>query len=89
MIGWFPLQECLRVQVATDGSLGLARARRPRSRANLLDVMMPGIDGWSVSSEIKADPDPSATPVVVCTLVDQRSLAGSTRAADYMLKLIN
>ncbi len=82
----FLQREGFRVQVAADGRAGLELARRLRPRAILLDVMMPGIDGWSVLTELKADPDLSATPVVMVTSVDQRSLAASLGAADYMLK---
>ncbi|WP_237478975.1 response regulator [Lichenibacterium dinghuense] len=79
-------REGFRVQVASDGRRGLEIARRLRPRAILLDVMMPGIDGWSVLTELKADPDLSSTPVVMVTSVDQRSLAASLGAAEYMIK---
>ena len=79
-------REKFRVRVAADGRSGLAEARRLRPRAILLDVLMPGIDGWSVLTELKADPDLSAIPVVMVTSVDQRSLAVSLGAADYMTK---
>ena len=79
-------REGFRVQVAADGRKGLQLARSLHPRAILLDVMMPGIDGWSVLSEIKADPNLAATPVVMVTSVDQRNLAASLGAADYMLK---
>ena len=79
-------REGFRVQVAGDGRRGLQLARSLHPRAILLDVMMPGIDGWSVLSEIKADPNLARTPVVMVTSVDQRSLAASLGAADYMLK---
>lgn len=79
-------REGFRVQVAADGRKGLQLARNLHPRAILLDVMMPGIDGWSVLSEIKADPNLANTPVVMVTSVDQRSLAASLGAADYMLK---
>ena len=78
-----------RVQVAGSGRMGLDLARKLRPRAILLDVMMPGIDGWSVLSELKATPDLSDTPVVMVTSVDQRSLADALGAADYMLKPID
>ncbi|RYC29334.1 response regulator [Lichenibacterium minor] len=79
-------KEGFRVQVAGDGRKGLALARRLRPRAILLDVMMPGIDGWSVLTDIKVDPDLSETPVVMVTSVDQRNLADSLGAAEYMVK---
>lgn len=85
----FLKREGFRVQVAGDGRSGLQLAHKLRPRAVLLDVMMPGVDGWSVLSQFKADPDLSATPVVMVTSVDQRSLASSLGASDYMLKPVN
>ena len=82
----FLRREGFRVRVAVNGTEGLALARSLRPRAILLDVMMPGIDGWSVLSEIKADPDLSAIPVVMATSVEQKGLAESLGASDFMLK---
>ena len=79
-------REGFRVQTASEGMEGLELARKLQPRAILLDVMMPGIDGWSVLSELKADPELSAIPVVMVTFIDQRSLAASLGAADYMMK---
>ena len=82
----FLAREGFSARVAEDGRTGLDLARRLKPRAILLDVMMPGIDGWSVLSELKADPDLADIPVVMVTFVDQRGLAASLGAADYMLK---
>ena len=82
-------REGFRVQTATNGRTGLDLARRLHPRAIMLDVMMPGIDGWSVLSQIKADEALSAIPVVMVTAVDQRSLAASLGASDYMLKPVD
>lgn len=82
-------REGFRVQTATNGRSGLELARRLLPRAILLDVMMPGIDGWSVLSQVKADAALSAIPVVMVTAVDQRSLAASLGASDYMLKPVD
>ncbi len=79
-------REGFAVQTASDGRKGLEAARHLRPCAVLLDVMMPGIDGWSVLSELKADPALAQTPVVMVTSVDEKNLAASLGAADYMLK---
>ena len=63
-----------------------ALAQRLRPCAILLDVKMPGVDGWSVLSELKANSDLATIPVIMITSVDQRSLAASLGATDYMLK---
>ena len=79
-------REGFRSRMAADGETGLALARGLRPRAILLDVMMPGLDGWSVLSALKADPDLADIPVVMVTFVDQRGLAQALGAADYVLK---
>ena len=85
----FLQREGFQARTAPDGETGLASARSLKPRAILLDVMMPGVDGWSVLSALKADPDLSAIPVVMVTFVDQRGLASTLGAADYVLKPVN
>ena len=82
----FLAREGFRSRTAADGETGLALARSLRPRAILLDVMMPGLDGWSVLSALKADPHLAAVPVVMVTFVDQRGMAQALGAADYVLK---
>ena len=79
-------REGFKVRTAGDGETGLALARELKPRAILLDVMMPGIDGWSVLSALKADVDLDAIPVIMVTFVEQRALAASLGAADYVMK---
>ncbi|WP_165359680.1 response regulator [Lichenibacterium minor] len=79
-------REGFRVQVAADGRKGIELARALHPRSILLDVMMPGIDGWSVLSALKTDADLVDIPVVMVTSVEQRGLAASLGAADYVQK---
>ena len=79
-------REGFRARTAGDGESGIGLARALKPRAILLDVMMPGLDGWSVLTALKADPDLRDIPVVMVTFVDQRGLAQSLGAADYVLK---
>ena len=79
-------REGFRARTAADGATGLRLARDLKPQAILLDVMMPGIDGWSVLSALKADPDLADIPVVMVTFVEQRALAASLGATDYVLK---
>ena len=71
---------------AADGQAGLDLARSLRPRAILLDVMMPGMDGWAVLSALKSDPDLAKIPVVMVTFVSERGLATAMGAADYVAK---
>ena len=71
---------------AADGQAGIGLARSIRPRAILLDVMMPGMDGWTVLSALKADPDLAKIPVVMVTFVSERGLATAMGATDYVSK---
>ena len=85
----FLLREGYAPRTAADGPSGLALARRLKPRAILLDVTMPGMDGWSVLSALKADPELASVPVVMVTFVTERALASSLGAADYVIKPVD
>lgn len=55
------------VVTASSGDEGLRMARERRPDAVLLDVSIPGMDGWSVSSHLKADSDTAAIPLIIIT----------------------
>jgi signal transduction histidine kinase/DNA-binding response OmpR family regulator len=74
------------VVVALDGESGISAAREHRPGAIILDVLLPGIDGWEVLRRLKADPDLRDVPVMVATVVDERNIAMSLGAVDYFLK---
>jgi CheY-like chemotaxis protein/anti-sigma regulatory factor (Ser/Thr protein kinase) len=74
------------VEIATDGEAGMAAASRDAPDAIILDVLLPGIDGWEVLRRLKADPGLRDLPVVVVTVVDERNVAMSLGAVDYFLK---
>jgi DNA-binding response OmpR family regulator len=57
----------MEVLEADDGHAGLELARRERPDLILLDVMMPGLDGWSVARELAADRRTKDIPVVFVT----------------------
>jgi DNA-binding response OmpR family regulator len=71
---------------ADGGEEGLRLAEELRPDAITLDAMMPGMDGWSVLSALKADPEVSDIPVIMLTLVDDKSLGYALGAADYLTK---
>ena len=79
-------REGFAVRTAADGRTGLDLARAIRPRAILLDVMMPQMDGWSVLTALKADPELAAIPVVMASFVHEPGLASALGAADYVVK---
>jgi DNA-binding response OmpR family regulator len=61
--------EAAKMQVleAENGPAGLEAARRERPDVILLDVMMPGMDGWQVLEELLADERTQEVPIVFLT----------------------
>lgn len=55
----------------------------------LLDVLLPDASGWEVLTNLKANQATQAIPVIVVSVVDERSQAFELGAADYLLKPIN
>ncbi|MGH7343062.1 MAG: ATP-binding response regulator, partial [Candidatus Rokuibacteriota bacterium] len=81
-------KEGFAVSVATTGPEGLRKARDIRPAIITLDVMMPGMDGWAVLSELKADPAVAAIPVIMLTIVDEKNLGYALGVSDYLVKPI-
>jgi DNA-binding response OmpR family regulator len=57
----------MEVREAEDGIVGLAAAREDRPDAILLDVMMPGMDGWQVLEGLLEDERTQKIPIVFLT----------------------
>ena len=72
-----------------DGEAALAAAAREHPDVIILDVMMPGLDGFSVLGRLKADPSLRAIPVIMLTARGQeRDILSGLQggAADYVVK---
>jgi signal transduction histidine kinase len=77
------------VTVARDGPSGLEAVRRVHPTVVLLDIRLPGIDGWAVLEALKADPATREIPVVVASIVDERARGAALGAAAYLVKPIS
>jgi CheY-like chemotaxis protein/nitrogen-specific signal transduction histidine kinase len=77
------------VRVAVDGPTGLAEARARPPAAIVLDILLPGTDGWEVLREFKADHALRDLPVIIVTVVDERELGLALGAVDYFLKPVD
>jgi signal transduction histidine kinase/CheY-like chemotaxis protein len=75
-----------RVVRARDGREGLDTVRRLSPAGVVLDILLPGIDGWDVLAQLKADPATAAIPVVVVSMVDERGRGFALGAAEYLVK---
>lgn len=90
------IERCLRsefrVQLASSGAEGLRSARCETPDLVILDVIMPGMDGYAVCREIRADPVLSEIPILFLTAKtkDEDKITGFTVGADdYLGKPFN
>jgi signal transduction histidine kinase/DNA-binding response OmpR family regulator len=79
-------REGLDVYGAATGKEGLALARKLKPVVIALDIMMPGMDGWSVLQAIRADPELAETRVVIVSMLDEKPLGMALGADDYLTK---
>jgi len=82
-------KEGFRVEVALTGQQGLDMAAKLKPTVITLDVMMPGMDGWAVLSALKSNRELADIPVIMMTIVDDKNLAFSLGAAEYLTKPID
>lgn len=75
-----------RTLITRSGKDGLQIAREKEISAILLDVMMPGMDGWKVLQALKSDRRTAQIPVIVCSIVDNRPLGYGLGASHYFVK---
>jgi signal transduction histidine kinase/DNA-binding response OmpR family regulator len=85
----FLAREGYALTVAASGTEGLRLAREVRPRAIILDVLMPGMDGWATLTALKADPELARIPVVLLTIVDDKGMGLALGASDYLTKPID
>jgi len=75
-----------RVVSAGDGEEGLDTVRRLNPAGVVLDILLPGIDGWEVLAQLKADPGTAAIPVIVVSMLDERGRGFALGATEYLVK---
>jgi CheY-like chemotaxis protein len=80
------VREDFRVIEAEDGERGLELARTARPDAVTLDVVMPGMDGWTVLKRLRADPELRNLPVILLTVLDDRARGERLGASGYLTK---
>lgn len=77
---------------AADGAEGLEKARSCRPDLILMDVVMPGLNGFQATRELTRDPATTAIPVVMVTTKDQETdrIWGLRQGAvDYLVKPVS
>lgn len=76
----------LEVLVANDGARGLELARSDNPDLIMLDLTMPGVDGWQICKELRTE---SKVPIIILSALDDPtviSTALDAGADDYMVK---
>ncbi len=85
----FLRKDGFEVATASSGEEGLRLAHELHPAAITLDVMMPDMDGWSVLRALKVDPVLQDIPVVMLTMIDDKSKGYSLGATDYLTKPVD
>jgi twitching motility two-component system response regulator PilH len=80
------------VSTAENGEDALVKMRADRPELILMDVVMPGANGFQVTRSIARDPDLAAVPVIICSSKNQETdrIWGMRQGArDYFVKPVD
>jgi CheY-like chemotaxis protein len=86
------LEDEYEVVTAADGAAGIEAAARHRPDLILMDLSLPGIDGWEATRRLKARPETVAIPVIALTAHAMQGDEERARACgcdDYLTKPID
>jgi signal transduction histidine kinase/DNA-binding response OmpR family regulator len=74
------------VHVASTGEEGIRMAMEMKPDVISLDVLMPGMDGWTVLRALKSTPETANIPVIMVSMLDNKDMGYALGASDYLLK---
>ena len=80
------------VVIAVDGAQGIAMAHSEKPDLILMDMSLPGIDGWEATRQLKADPATKATPIIALTahaMAEDRDKALAAGCNEYESKPVD
>jgi CheY-like chemotaxis protein len=77
------------VKWATNGTEAFQKIAEGRPTVIMLDVMIPGEDGWEILMRIRKSPDTLDIPVIICSVVQEPQLAQSLGATGYLPKPVS
>jgi signal transduction histidine kinase/CheY-like chemotaxis protein len=76
----------MRAVAVRTGEEGLEAVRSMHPAAVILDIRLPGMDGWDVLGALKAEPGTADTPVVVVSVLPEQGRGFALGASDYLVK---
>ena len=79
-------KEGYKTVLVDNGQMGLQMARTTRPAIVILDIMLPGSDGWNLLREIRADRSCANTKVLMLSVLDERKRAFKDGADGFILK---
>lgn len=71
---------------AMNGDEGIALAKQLKPFAITLDILMPHRDGWSVVQALKNDPQTWDIPIIIVSIMENKTLGFSLGVTDYIIK---
>jgi two-component system, cell cycle response regulator DivK len=86
------LEEDYEILTAVDGAAGIEMAAGERPDLILMDLSLPGVDGWEATRRLKARPETAAIPVIALTAHAMQGDEERARACgcdDYLTKPID
>jgi CheY-like chemotaxis protein len=81
--------ENFQTEIASSGEEAMAKALELQPDVITLDMIMPGKGGWMILSELKANPTTARIPVVVVSIVDDKSGVLAMGAAECLVKPVS
>lgn len=79
----------IEVITCTNGKDAIKSAIEHKPAAITLDILMPGMNGWQILSELKALPETADIPVIITSVEEETVKAAQMGAKEYMIKPIN
>lgn len=79
----------LRVASACCAEDGIRLAQNSQPAAIVLDILMPGTDGWTLLGHLKSEPHTATVPVIVCSVFNDPHLARTLGAAAFLAKPVS
>ncbi|MGB6016459.1 MAG: PAS domain-containing protein, partial [Nodosilinea sp.] len=82
-------EQGMKVSICPTGDRVMADVAKVQPALIILDILLPNLSGWVVLRQLKTAPETLAIPVIVVSVVDERSYGLSLGASEYLVKPIS